>query len=155
MCVGILTQIGDTGGAYFTGAIAIHTFNTLVLRNKLPVWICLAVSVFGWLVAILMGERTSQTAYARAYLIWPYSATAATPTWIHNPVLGPIYGLNGLSCGIAGNWSILNTLLHLLPVSTIAEKPRASRTDCGRRFFLGRSSPLSSSRWSSSCYGVP
>ncbi|KAJ8496606.1 hypothetical protein ONZ51_g997 [Trametes cubensis] len=92
---GILTQIGDTGGAYFTGAIAIHTFNTLVLRNKLPVWICLAVSVFGWLVAILM---------------------AATPTWIHNPVLGPIYGLNGLSCGIAENWSILNTLLHLLPI---------------------------------------
>ena len=52
---GILAQIGDTGGAYFTGAIAIHSFNTLVLRNKLPGWICLAVNVFGWLVAVLFG----------------------------------------------------------------------------------------------------
>ena len=54
--VGILAQIGDTGGAYFTSAIAIHSFNTLVLRNKLPGWICLAVNVFGWLIAILFGE---------------------------------------------------------------------------------------------------
>ncbi|KAL7279343.1 hypothetical protein ACG7TL_007184 [Trametes sanguinea] len=92
---GILMQIGDTGGAYFTGAIAVHTFNTLVLRNKLPGWICLAASIFGWLVAVLL---------------------AAMPTWIRNPTLGPIYGINGLSCGIAQSWSILNTLLHLLPI---------------------------------------
>ncbi|CDO76994.1 hypothetical protein BN946_scf184298.g21 [Trametes cinnabarina] len=92
---GILMQIGDTGGAYFTGAIAVHTFNTLVLRNKLPGWICLAASILGWLVAIFM---------------------AATPTWVRNPTLGPIYGINGLSCGISKSWSILNTLLHLLPI---------------------------------------
>ena len=54
--IGILSQIGDTGGAYFTGTIAIHTFNTLVLRNKVPGWICLSTTVFGWLVAVLMGE---------------------------------------------------------------------------------------------------
>ncbi|KAI9066349.1 hypothetical protein FKP32DRAFT_1610214 [Trametes sanguinea] len=92
---GILMQIGDTGGAYFTGAIAVHTFNTLVLRNKMPGWACLAASIWGWLVAVLL---------------------AATPTWIRNPTLGPIYGINGLSCGIAQSWSILNTLLHLLPI---------------------------------------
>ncbi|KAI8982703.1 hypothetical protein BD414DRAFT_81771 [Trametes punicea] len=92
---GILMQIGDTGGAYFTGAIAIHTFNTLVLRNKLPGWICLAASLLGWLIAVLM---------------------AATPTWIHKSTLGTIYGINGLSCGIAARWSILNVLLHLLPI---------------------------------------
>ncbi len=49
-------QIGDTGGAYFTAAIAIHSFNTLVLRNKLAGWICLVVMIFGWLVAVLFGE---------------------------------------------------------------------------------------------------
>lgn len=54
--LGILMQIGDTGGAYFTAAIAIHSFNTLVLRNKLAGWICLAVMIFGWLVAVLFGE---------------------------------------------------------------------------------------------------
>lgn len=52
---GILMQIGDAGGAYFTGAIAIHTFNTLVLRNKLPAWTCLAASIWGWLFAVLLG----------------------------------------------------------------------------------------------------
>ncbi|KAI0648922.1 hypothetical protein C8Q79DRAFT_482415 [Trametes meyenii] len=92
---GILMQIGDTGGAFFTGAIAVHTFNTLVLRNKLPGWTCLAASIMGWLVAILM---------------------AATPTWIRNPSLGPIYGINSLSCGFSRNWSILNAVLHLLPI---------------------------------------
>ncbi|EIW57747.1 uncharacterized protein TRAVEDRAFT_72747 [Trametes versicolor FP-101664 SS1] len=92
---GILMQIGDAGGAYFTGAIAIHTFNTLVLRNKLPAWTCLAASIWGWLFAVLL---------------------AATPTWINNPVLGPIYGINGLSCGIAIRWSLLNMVLHLLPI---------------------------------------
>ena len=53
---GILAQIGDTGGAYFTGAIAIHSFNTLVLRNKLPGWICWGVVVLGWFIAVLLGE---------------------------------------------------------------------------------------------------
>ncbi|KAI0366283.1 hypothetical protein BV20DRAFT_658308 [Pilatotrama ljubarskyi] len=92
---GILMQIGDAGGAYFTGAIAIHTFNTLVLRNKLPGWVCLAATVWGWLVAVLL---------------------AAAPTWVSNTVLGPIYGLNGLSCGIAVKWSLLALLLHVLPI---------------------------------------
>ncbi|KAI0349720.1 hypothetical protein OH77DRAFT_1168923 [Trametes cingulata] len=92
---GILMQIGDAGGAYFTAAIAVHSFNTLVLRNKLPGWICLAASVLGWLIAVLL---------------------AAAPTWVSNSILGPIYGLNGLSCGIAVKWSVLNMLLHVLPI---------------------------------------
>ena len=49
-------QIGDSGGAYFTAAIAIHSFNTLVLRNKLPGWICWGVVVLGWFIAVLLGE---------------------------------------------------------------------------------------------------
>ncbi|KAI0714430.1 hypothetical protein C8T65DRAFT_738680 [Cerioporus squamosus] len=92
---GILSQIGDTGGAYFTGTIAIHTFNTLVLRNKVPGWVCAATTIFGWLFAILM---------------------AATPTWIRNSPFGPVYGFNGLSCGLSLNHPILSTVLHLLPL---------------------------------------
>ncbi len=117
-CVpGILMQIGDTGGAYFTGAIAIHTFNTLVLRNKLPGWTCLAASIWGWLVAVLLGQsaRLPQPLHAAH----ESTVTAATPTWINNSVLGPIYGINGLSCGIAIRWSLLNMVLHLLPVSLL------------------------------------
>ena len=93
--IGILSQIGDTAGAYFTGTIAIHTFNTLVLRNKVPGWVCMATSAFGWLFAILM---------------------AATPTWIRHSPFGPVYGFNGLSCGMSINHPILSTVLHLLPV---------------------------------------
>ncbi|RDX43798.1 hypothetical protein OH76DRAFT_1175378 [Lentinus brumalis] len=92
---GILSQIGDTGGAYFTGTIAIHSFNTLVLRNKVPGWVCMGATVFGWLFAILM---------------------AATPTWIRDSPFGPVYGINGLSCGLSLNHPILSTVLHLLPL---------------------------------------
>ncbi|KAI0833688.1 hypothetical protein BC628DRAFT_42121 [Trametes gibbosa] len=92
---GILMQIGDAGGAYFAGAIAIHTFNTLVLRNRMPGWTCLAATITGWLLAILL---------------------AATPSWIHKPALGPIYGINNLSCGIAVRWSLVNAVIHLLPI---------------------------------------
>ncbi|KAH9945193.1 uncharacterized protein BXZ73DRAFT_96183 [Epithele typhae] len=91
---GILGQMGDMGGAFFTSAIAIHSFNTLVLRNKLPVWICLAVNVFGWLFAIIM---------------------AATPTWV-SPVFGPVYGLGGIGCGISTEYPLLGTVLHLIPL---------------------------------------
>ncbi|KAI0749876.1 hypothetical protein C8Q80DRAFT_1269678 [Daedaleopsis nitida] len=94
---GILTQIGDTGGAYFTGAIAIHAFNTLVLRNKLPGWICFGAIVLGWLIAILL---------------------AATPSWIRKDIgiFGPVYGIQELSCGISRNWPLLSTGLHLIPL---------------------------------------
>ncbi|EJF64498.1 hypothetical protein DICSQDRAFT_79975 [Dichomitus squalens LYAD-421 SS1] len=92
---GILSQIGDTGGAYFTGTIAIHTFNTLVLRNKVPVWMCLATTVFGWLVAVLL---------------------AATPSWIRPSRFGPVYGFNDLSCGLSIGHPSLAVVLHILPL---------------------------------------
>ncbi|RPD61012.1 hypothetical protein L226DRAFT_462720 [Lentinus tigrinus ALCF2SS1-7] len=92
---GILSQIGDTAGAYFTGTIAIHTFNTLVLRNKVPVWVCMSTTAFGWLFAILM---------------------AATPTWIRKSPFGPVYGFDGLSCGISLGHPILSLTLHLVPL---------------------------------------
>ncbi|PIL29847.1 hypothetical protein GSI_08054 [Ganoderma sinense ZZ0214-1] len=92
---GILSQIGDTGGAYFAGTIAIHSFNSLVFRNKVPGWLCLGATVFGWLVAILL---------------------AAAPTWILHLPFGPVYGINGLSCGISIEHPILSVVLHLLPL---------------------------------------
>lgn len=92
---GILSQIGDTGGAYFTGTIAIHSFNSLVFRNKVPGWLCLGATIFGWLVALLL---------------------AATPTWILHLPFGPVYGINELSCGISIEHPILSVVLHLLPL---------------------------------------
>ncbi|OBZ72408.1 hypothetical protein A0H81_07543 [Grifola frondosa] len=93
---GILILIGDSGGSYFTGAIVIHTFNTLVLRNRLPHWIRVTAIIGGWLIAVLIG---------------------AVPTFISNGTLGPIYGFNGMSCGISQRWSGLHTTLHLVPIS--------------------------------------
>lgn len=51
-----MSQIADVATAYFTAAIAVHTFNTLVLRNRLPSWFCVVATAFGWLAAGLMGK---------------------------------------------------------------------------------------------------
>lgn len=48
-------QVGDFAGAYFTTIIAIHTFNSLVIRKRSPIWLTGSVVALGWLAAILMG----------------------------------------------------------------------------------------------------
>ena len=47
-------------------------------------------------------------------------ASAATPTWILHLPLGPVYGINELSCGISIEHPILSVVLHLLPVSCLS-----------------------------------
>jgi hypothetical protein len=48
--------IGDAGAAYFTATIAVHTFNSLVLRYKQPVWVIAATVGLGWTAALATGE---------------------------------------------------------------------------------------------------
>jgi hypothetical protein len=48
----IFMSMGNIAGAYFTVAIAIHTFNSLVLRFRQSAWIGILVISIGWAVAL-------------------------------------------------------------------------------------------------------
>ena len=61
--LGALSQVADVATAYFTGAIAVHTFNSLVLHRRLPYWFCGLAVTFGWTAAILLGLLLSHKKY--------------------------------------------------------------------------------------------
>ncbi|THH26302.1 hypothetical protein EUX98_g7885 [Antrodiella citrinella] len=91
---GALTQVGDLATAYFTAAIAVHTFCTLTLRNRLPkFWAWIAVFA-GWVFTII---------------------SAVAPAFSHLAA-GPIYGSDGAACGFSQHYPVVQLLLHLIPV---------------------------------------
>ncbi|EKM58470.1 uncharacterized protein PHACADRAFT_252814 [Phanerochaete carnosa HHB-10118-sp] len=89
-----LSQVADVATAYFTGAIAVHTFNSLVLHRRLPVWFCGLVVVFGWMASIVM---------------------ATVPAHFETKY-GPFYTIDGALCGISADYQIWETCIHLLPI---------------------------------------
>ncbi|CAL1716041.1 unnamed protein product [Somion occarium] len=91
---GAMTQIGDTASAYFTAAIAVHTFCTLALRSRLPPWLAYFAILLGWLLILAAGVIPA---------VLPVST-------------GPIYGTDGSVCGISLQYPIVQTLLHLVPI---------------------------------------
>ncbi|KAH9925459.1 hypothetical protein B0H21DRAFT_826639 [Amylocystis lapponica] len=95
---GILSQVSDIANAYFVGTIAIHSFNTLVLRNRLSVWVCGSIVAFGWLLSIIVG-------------VLPSVADGSS---------GPIYGYNGLYCGISEVYTTAQVILRLVPICLAA-----------------------------------
>ena len=52
-------QIGNFSSAYFTNAIAVHTFNSLVIRRRQSVIVCRSTIAIGWVWAGLMGKLYS------------------------------------------------------------------------------------------------
>ncbi|KAJ7746652.1 hypothetical protein B0H16DRAFT_1375950 [Mycena metata] len=90
----IVMQAGNYANAYFTVAIGIHTFNSLVLARRQSVWICVLTIAVGWLSAI---------------------AFAAAPTYT-TPALGSRYGVSGLGCGVRPVYPRSLFLFHLLPI---------------------------------------
>lgn len=52
---GTLIQIGDFASAYFTTFTAVHTFQSLVLQKKYPVWLTALIIGFGWGLAVTLG----------------------------------------------------------------------------------------------------
>jgi len=90
----IVMQAGNYANAYFTVAIGIHTFNSLVLARRQSVWICVVTITVGWLSAV---------------------AFAAAPTYT-TPALGPRYGISGLACGVRPVYPRSLFLFHLLPI---------------------------------------
>ncbi|KAJ6466616.1 hypothetical protein C8R47DRAFT_1234958 [Mycena vitilis] len=87
-------QVGNFAGAYFTIAIGIHTFNSLVLKRRQSVWICATTIAVGWIAA---------------------GALAAAPLY-KTLALGPRYGISGLSCGIRSVYPQSMFFFHLLPI---------------------------------------
>ncbi|KAI0784488.1 hypothetical protein C8Q75DRAFT_809976 [Abortiporus biennis] len=91
---GALMQIGDSAAAYFTAAIAVHTFATLALGNRLPAWFCYMAVACGWILTI---------------------ASGVIPSVLSLPN-GPIYGTDGASCGISVQYPLVQTVVHLAPI---------------------------------------
>ncbi|EMD33546.1 hypothetical protein CERSUDRAFT_118114 [Gelatoporia subvermispora B] len=92
---GMIGQISGVANSYFTSAIAIHTFNSLVLRKRLPTWCCGATVTFGWVSAMISG---------------------IIPHVVLKNDLDPVYDRNGLSCGFSPEYSVLETVLQLTPI---------------------------------------
>jgi len=87
-------QIGNFSTAYFTVTIAVHTFNSLVLRKRQSALICVTVIAFGWISSGVL---------------------AALPLLRSQP-LGPLYGGSGLSCGVRRVYAKPQFFFHLLPI---------------------------------------
>lgn len=91
---GFLMQLATWSGGYFTVSIAIHTFNTLVLKRNQSVIVSRSAMTVGWGLSALM---------------------ASLPFIFAKPD-GDIYGPEGLMCTIRSVYPRLQFFLHLLPI---------------------------------------
>lgn len=89
-----MMQIGNFATGYFTIAIAVHTFNSLVLKMRQSVIICGTTIGVGWVLSLFI---------------------ALIPFMIHLPE-GHVYGADGLSCSVRNVYPKLQFALHLLPI---------------------------------------
>ncbi|KAF9470914.1 hypothetical protein BDN70DRAFT_888629 [Pholiota conissans] len=90
----LFMQLGNFSVGYFTLAIAVHTFNSLVLKMRQSVIICRTTIVLGWLLTGLV---------------------ASAPFMIHSS-LGYVYGAAPLGCGVRAVYPTLMFIFHLLPI---------------------------------------
>ncbi|KAH9974823.1 hypothetical protein BJV74DRAFT_183974 [Russula compacta] len=91
---GSLRQIGQFASFFFIVTMGIHTFNTLVLRNRPPQWVGIVVTLIGWTSAIVIG-------------VVPLSSSSL--------VNGPFYNAGGFTCGISMSYQVAHMLLYFLP----------------------------------------
>ncbi|KAG2017824.1 hypothetical protein CC2G_007299 [Coprinopsis cinerea AmutBmut pab1-1] len=91
---GFLLQLGTWASGYFTVAIAIHTFNTLVLRRKQSVITSRSAISVGWALSIFM---------------------ASVPFILPKPD-GDVYGPDGFMCTIRAVYPKAQFMLHVLPI---------------------------------------
>lgn len=89
-------QIGNIATAYFTVAIAFHTFNSLVLRKKQSIYVYGPTIFIGWSVSLVL-----------AFL-----------PLIRN--MGAVYGPSGLACGVRASLPRHMFFFHLLPIFVAA-----------------------------------
>ncbi|KAF5392381.1 hypothetical protein D9757_001500 [Collybiopsis confluens] len=89
-------QLGNVSTAYFTVAIAFHTFNSLVLRKRQSVYVYGPTILVGWTVSL---------------------ALALIPLI---PSMGAVYGPSGLACGVRASLPRHMFFFHLLPIFAAA-----------------------------------
>jgi len=92
----ILTQIANWSMAYFTVAIAVHTFNTLVLQKRQSILVAGTAISVGWISAGIL---------AAGPFIDPKQYK-----------FGPGYGASGLSCGVRSVYPKAQFFFHLFPI---------------------------------------
>ncbi|TDL25594.1 hypothetical protein BD410DRAFT_600712 [Rickenella mellea] len=90
-----LIQIGDFAGAYFTSAMSIHTFITLVLKKRSPIWVTSIFIAIGWISSIFMGTLIQA---------------------VSHPGQNPHLGNAGLWCWIDSEYPLARFLLHCFPI---------------------------------------
>lgn len=91
---GFLMQMATWSGGYFTVSIAIHTFNSLVLKRNQSALVSRCAMTVGWGLSALM---------------------ASLPFILPKPD-GDIYGPEGLMCTIRSVYPKHQFFLHLLPI---------------------------------------
>jgi len=96
-----IMQIGNWGTAFFTVSIAVHTFNSLVLKRRQSAWSPMIVMGIGWTLAII---------------------AAFIPFWTEKG-FGQVYGAFGAStrsfgvvCGVRRVYPRTLFFLHLFPI---------------------------------------
>ncbi|KAK7454478.1 hypothetical protein VKT23_011234 [Stygiomarasmius scandens] len=91
-------QFGNIAAAYFTVAIAVHTFNSLVLRKRQSAFIYAPAIALGWTLAAIVSLLPLITSKSN----------------------GPLYGVSGLSCGVKATFPRQMFFFHLLPIFVAA-----------------------------------
>ncbi|TEB34753.1 hypothetical protein FA13DRAFT_1625711 [Coprinellus micaceus] len=94
----VLNQIGTWSSGFFTVTIAVHTFNSLVLKRKQPLIVSRCLMAVGWIVSGVM---------------------ASLPFYLPKPN-GDIYGPDGLMCGFKSDYAQFRFFLHILPILVAA-----------------------------------
>ncbi|KAF8150756.1 hypothetical protein B0H34DRAFT_824442 [Crassisporium funariophilum] len=91
-------QVGNWAAGYFTVTIAVHTFNSLVLRKRQSVTTCRMTISIGWVASVL---------------------AASAPFMFKNPE-GFVYGADGLACGVRAIFPKMQFLFHILISSILS-----------------------------------
>ncbi|KAL0572326.1 hypothetical protein V5O48_009648 [Marasmius crinis-equi] len=88
----VVMQFGNIASAYFTAAIGVHTFNSLVLRKRQSVFVYAPAIFLGWALAVVV---------------------AILPIMVD---MGPVYGVSGLACGVKTRYGQTMFFFHLFPI---------------------------------------
>lgn len=123
-------QVGNIATAYFTVAIAFHTFNSLVLRKRQSIYVYGPTILLGWVVSLVLGEHWLDLRYSISlHLMLGFLPLISN--------LGPVYGPSGLACGVRASLKMQLFFFHLLPVSPSVLVVIKRQTQIGED-FLGR-----------------
>ena len=95
--IAIFMSMGNISGAYFTVALSVHTFNSLVLQFRQSGWLGVLIIGCGWVFALVLA-------------LIPLSPTFASKS-------SAMYGPGEVSCGIQSMYPQILFYHHLLPVS--------------------------------------